>query len=342
MNMKRILVLLTTLVLLNYTHDVQVLTSAETTTTQSSSTIFSYAQEDTTAWNLTADGTLTISGIGRVVDRLPYSYDSMVLKLVIEDGITEIDAHCFSNLPNLETVTFSDTIQSIGVSAFSGCTSLESITFNEGLETIGKYAFGGCTNLESVTLPSTLTDIGTSAFQRCTSLTALNCNLGLERIDDFAFSDCSSLSRVTLSNTVKYIGEHAFTTGYSHYWVSSLSYVVVPKSVKYIGEGAFGVNYVQYGESAIVYPIEGFTLYGYSGSVAEEYVESTNTTIENQPSYERNIYMLEGSNSYNLLRFIPLEDDGTQLNPLELLTLKKSSLTGDGYLLTMLRIKYDI
>lgn len=342
--MKRLLFLLTSMILLNINNYTYVAYAQEST--PHSDVVFSYAQKDTTAWELTEDGILTISGIGTVVDRLPYSYDNQVLEIVVQDGVTTIGAHCFSNLPNLRRVTLGSTVRTIEVSAFSGCTNLKSITFNEGLETIGKNAFGGCTSLETVDFPSTLKVLDTGAFQMCTSLTKVVLNLGLSTVGDYAFSDCNNLSLVKVSKSVKYIGAHAFTTGYSHNYVDSMKSIIVPKSVDYIGEGAFGVNYVQSDDSAIVYPVEGFTVYGYSGSVAEEYVDSTNLTITQQSTNGESTGLLRSSSGYNpkLLRFVKLGDADSQttLNYLALLNLKKSTLRSNSRLLDMLVLKYEL
>ena len=117
------------------------------------------ADGDNLTWMLTEDGTLTISGNGRMEN---YSYTQQgtqylstapwgtrwnrILSLRIESGVTNI-----------------------GNSAFFSCSNLTSVTISEGVISIGSWAFYSC-NLTCVTLPVSVQSIGTSAFSRCSDL----------------------------------------------------------------------------------------------------------------------------------------------------------------------------
>ena len=103
-------------------------------------------------WELGEDGTLTISGSGKMygwVFRSPwkkYAKDIVALRLLAG-------------------------IESIGNRAFYGCSSLTDITLPYGLTSIGEFAFYGCEYLERVTVPASVTSIGGFAFEHCPALT---------------------------------------------------------------------------------------------------------------------------------------------------------------------------
>lgn len=117
------------------------------------------ANGDNLTWKLTEDGTLTISGEGRMEN---YSYAQQgtqyrstapwgtrwnrVLSLRIESGVTNI-----------------------GNAAFFGCSSLTSTTISEGVTSIGSWAFYSC-GLTCITLPTSIEGIGTTAFSSCSDL----------------------------------------------------------------------------------------------------------------------------------------------------------------------------
>ena len=114
---------------------------------------------DNLTWKLTEDGTLTISGEGRMEN---YSYAQQgtqyrstapwgtrwnrVLSLRIESGVANI-----------------------GNAAFFGCSSLTSTTISEGVTSIGSWAFYSC-GLTYITLPTSIEGIGTTAFSSCSDL----------------------------------------------------------------------------------------------------------------------------------------------------------------------------
>ena len=80
--------------------------------------------EDDISWTLDDDGTLTVSGKGSMgwwgidVDK------EKVKKIVVEEGITNVN---FKGFSNLETVTLPDSLTRIGDNAFYDCISLKDI-----------------------------------------------------------------------------------------------------------------------------------------------------------------------------------------------------------------------
>ena len=145
-------------------------------------------------WSI--DGrTLTISGTGvvtydLVVDELRHSYSySSVVKLIVEDGITEIAEDTFRT------------------------SSLENVELAGSVKTIGEYAFYNSRGLYKVSMPG-VTSIGESAFQG-TELDEDYAPLpdGLEVIGEKAFYNTDYFD-FNLPASVTYIGEQALRSKY--------------------------------------------------------------------------------------------------------------------------------
>ena len=94
-------------------------------------------------WLLDDNGTLTISGSGK-----------------IEDYRSDIDQPWYSNRSDITSVVIEPGVTSIGSLAFYECSNLTSITIPSGLTSIGEQAFGNCTGLTSITIPSGFISIG--------------------------------------------------------------------------------------------------------------------------------------------------------------------------------------
>ncbi len=118
-------------------------------------------------WTLDDDGLLTISGTGAMEDYYYVApWGSSVKAIVINQGVTSIGGHAFSNCSSLTSVTIPDSVTSIEGSAFYDCRSLTSVTIPDSVTSIGGSAFSGCSSLTSVTIPDSVTSIGGSAFSK--------------------------------------------------------------------------------------------------------------------------------------------------------------------------------
>ena len=183
--------------------------------------------------------------------------------VTIPDGVTNIFRNTFYECSSLTSVTIPDSVTSIGFQAFYKCSSLASMTIPDNVDSIDKYAFYNCSSLTSVTIPGSVTSIGESAFQGCSSLTRLEISDSVNGIGKAAFSYCSSLTSVTIPDSVTTIGEDAFSG------CTSLTKAVIPFSVTSIGKYAFYQRDSHFPSSNN--PIENLTIYGYTGSYAEQY-----------------------------------------------------------------------
>ena len=93
---------------------------------------------DQTAWTMSADGTLTLTGQG-AVSVYDVEWDDLetwrtVKKLIVSEGITEIGNESFKDCASLTEVKLPASLTKIGSSAFSGCEALASVTLPDHTE----------------------------------------------------------------------------------------------------------------------------------------------------------------------------------------------------------------
>lgn len=203
-------------------------------------------------WLLDDNGTLTISGSGKIedcrsdIDQPWYSNRSDITSVVIEPGVTSIGSLAFYECSNLTSITIPSGFISIGDYAFWNCTGLTSITIQNGVTSIGTGAFWNCTGLTSITIPSSVTSIGVNVFYNCTGLT----DITVDSNNSYFCSESGVLfnkdkttliyyplgkndSSYTIPDGVTVIEQYAF------YCNSKLTSVTIPSGVTSIGEMAF-------------------------------------------------------------------------------------------------------
>ena len=217
-------------------------------------------------WELSDDGTLTISGIGDMETSPWYSQRESIKNVIINNGVTSIGNNTFRDCANLKSIIIPNSVTSIGDWSFYGCYALTSIYIPNSVTSIGRNAFQVCLGLNSITIPNSVTSIGVAAFLGCSALTSIivekgnktydnrnDCNAIIEtksntliagskntvipnsvtRIGDAAFGGCSDLTSITIPNSVRSIGNSAFSG------CSALTSITIPHSVIYIGSYAF-------------------------------------------------------------------------------------------------------
>ena len=171
-------------------------------------------------WTLDSEGTLTISGNGKMASYNQYYgapwVGDKVKNVSIENGATSIGALAFCDCDSLTSITIPSSVTSIGNNAFSWCRNLTSITIPNSVTSIRYGAFYACSSLTSITIPNSVTSIADGVFRSCSSLTSITIPSSVTSIGNGAFGDCSSLTSITIPSSVTSIGGFAFS------WCSSL------------------------------------------------------------------------------------------------------------------------
>ncbi|MBR5513554.1 MAG: leucine-rich repeat protein [Ruminococcus sp.] len=195
------------------------------------------AQGDNATWTLDNNGTLTISGEGKIkcgwkeyINQV--SLSSPIKKVIIDGNITEIGDLTFTFCDNLSEITIPETVTYIGESAFSFCSNLTSITIPDSVTSIGEDAFS-YSGLNLITIPESITNIAASTFANCKKLTSVTLPDSITSIGLGAFSGCDKLKEIKLPSSLTTIGDGAFEL------CLGLEKIDIPKNVSNIGEHAF-------------------------------------------------------------------------------------------------------
>ncbi len=209
-------------------------------------------------YTLLADGTIEIA---------KYQGSDTIVTVPAEiDGkkVTRIGEHAFDYCIDITDVTIPEGVTSIGDWAFSECYKLKNIDLPDSLKSIGEMAFQLC-GFESLAIPNNVTSIGKDAFWNCYNLNNVMLPDNLVSIGDGAFGNCVKLESIEIPIYVESIGKEAFWN------CESITKVTIPRIVSTINEKAFGYIYENNaGESKL----DGFTIYGYSGTAAETYANN--------------------------------------------------------------------
>lgn len=217
-------------------------------------------------WVLDDNGTLTISGSGKMTEHPEMSMNgsaypewekvaSRIERVVIEDGVESVPKYAFLRCSKLAEVVIADSVTNIGDRAFFECEALTSVKLPSGLKKIGEFTFRYCVKLKNLTIPSGLTSIdnyafycsglrelelpdslvylGSCVFDGCTGLTSMTIPSGMTYVPGSAFQNCVRLTSVTLPSGLTSIGGSAF------FGCSALSTLDIPSGVTSIGSQAF-------------------------------------------------------------------------------------------------------
>ena len=196
-------------------------------------------------WELSNDGTLTISGTGEMDNwdmhelYAPwYWIRKKIYKVIISEGVTSIGECAFysafyNSYSSLTEINIPDSVTSIGDAAFAGCGSLIEINIPDSVTSINDFAFLYCSSLTEINIPDSVTSIGDSAFAECGSLIEINIPDSVTSIGSGAFKGCSSLTEINIPDSVTSINDFAFL------YCSSLTEMNIPDSVMSIGVYAF-------------------------------------------------------------------------------------------------------
>ena len=232
----------------------------------------------------TADGTLTIRGEGKMVNGYKTEagtvvgygwnkYQSVIKKVVIEEGITHISDNAFKECTGLKEVVMPESVTSIGDMVFWGTWNVEKFTIHptlaetyynsvppyienlyiydlehflglyQGKTSAGEYTGNFFTDAKNIYLndvlltdlviPEGFTSVPDSAFSGCNSLKTVTLPDTVTTIGEKAFFECDNLKDVKLSENLKEIEQQAFDS------CKSLTSITIPASVEIINERVF-------------------------------------------------------------------------------------------------------
>ncbi len=187
--------------------------------------------------------------LGKILVEISYSSGSYSVKYgttVIADGAF---AGCGANQVSLASQT-----ATIGNNAFKDCTNLSQVKFSMNLEYIGKSAFENCTSLVNIVLPEKDIQMYASAFYNTGYYNnAENWNNGVLYYNTIVIGTDENCDKIEIADgTTRIIAEALRDKD-----------VVIPASVTDISPEAFTDK-------------ENVTIYGYSGTYAQEYATTYN------------------------------------------------------------------
>ena len=167
-----------------------------------------------------------------------------ITKVVVPEGVTDID-----------------------VAAFFGCSSLNEVSLPSTLQEIRYGAFYNCAALSNITIPASLTKIGAGAFKGTKWLS--------ERINE---------NPIVVVNGVLIDGSQCTGDVVIPDNVTTIASVTVPKSVSDLGNLGFGSVFVlsDSGEmtASVRTALDNFTIYCYKDSAAEQYAVENELSYE--------------------------------------------------------------
>ena len=167
---------------------------------------------DNVQWVLSEDGTLTITGSGKIrglsnLDSSDYTIndsspwpETLVKRVVINEGITEIGDGAFIYSWNLEEIDLPTSLTRIGILALAGCSSLYAISIPTNVTDIGQLAFRDDTSLSYLILPD-IDTIRMGMFIDCSALEGITIPSSVTSIENQAFDCCGALKDVSFLGT---------------------------------------------------------------------------------------------------------------------------------------------
>lgn len=230
-------------------------------------------------WNLTAGGTLTISGKGAI--NVSYNdawkrYQSSIRRIRVENGVTVLSSYAFYNCESLEEVWLPQSLEKIEAGAFSDCKKLQKVDFSGDQVTIAGSVFSNCDSLEEIAFPDNY-DLSNAyrLFFHCKNLEKVQLPKSMTVIPGGICEGCPKLTEVVIPSSVTEIGSWAFIS------CKSLKSVEVPSATTTIGKMAFG--YYKPKNESIWTVYEDFILCGAKGSAAETYAKKNGISFASVP-----------------------------------------------------------
>ena len=176
------------------------------------------------------------------------------------------------------------------MNTFNGCSNLKSVTLPNTIREIDSYVFQNCRSLTSINIPSSLKELNRAVFENCSSLVSIDLK-NCESISSDTFSGCTNLQNVKM--------EKCREIGNIFRYCTSLKEIRIPESVQYISGEAFrgcsSLEKVYVCNPNTRMEINSFeatqklTMYGYSGSTAQDFARKQGVRFQDIRTAEPSI-----------------------------------------------------
>lgn len=144
------------------------------------------------------------------------TYDELVEKIVVEDGITKIGKNNFAYFKKVKEIMFADSVIEIGNYACTGL-GIETINLNN-ITKLGTQSFGELKNLKSLTVPGTINTISKSCFTGCANLSEIHIEEGVINIKERAFECLGTINcTIYLPSSIKSMTDSSLSNGMTVY-----------------------------------------------------------------------------------------------------------------------------
>ena len=199
----------------------------------------------------------------KVIYEGAFANNTKLQKVVLPEGLIEIQKQAFYQCSGLQVVNIPSTVQLVAKEAFRYCSALNSLTFDQGSDDfliLEDYAFANTAALKAVALPARLYNLGNNAFYSSglntvtfgegsalvaiggyafaeTGVYELAIPAGVVTIGEYAFYRCASLLEITFEEGLVSIGDHALAG------CDELRSVSFPASLKTLGNSVFYYRY---------------------------------------------------------------------------------------------------
>jgi hypothetical protein len=208
-----------------------------------------------------------------------YPQGKMTKEYIIPTEVLIIGEWAFSFNTYLECIEIPNSVTSIEDAAFRFCTSLENISISDSITNMGWKPFLGTAYYDNETnWDNGLLYIGNYLVAAKSDIFGVvEIKQGTRRIESDTFSGattddiigCTSLKGIIIPDGVTSIGDRAFLG------CTSLTSIIIPQSVTNIDTEALGYKMDNDGPNKV----DGFTIYGYTGSEAERYAKDNEFTF---------------------------------------------------------------
>lgn len=202
---------------------------------------------------------LTIGTNVKTIGKYSFEGNEAIEALIIPNNVTSIEYRAFSGNTNLADISFPDSLERLDGYAFDKTAWYENQ--EDGLVYANNYVYqykGTMPENTEITLAKGTRGIADTAFYKYANLKSIQIPEGVVTIGILSFFDCIGLTSIDIPNSVTNIGQGA--VGYK-----AVSDGGIDLSVN---NGHQDTHYIARGKT-----VEGFKIYGYTGSAAETYAK---------------------------------------------------------------------